>query len=201
MDGCPIVGLDGPAADEQSRPDRRRPGLRRCCGDSFGHAALQRIRCAPSFGVASARNGRRPGSTGKKEWRRLTDDHPYGGRFRPESLRTLGCVELSDEQPAPGIRSVTAPLRDGSGRVIAALNVNCHAAETSVERLVEEYLPLLQIAGDISADFARVAAVPQAWEEPLPAARTSMTGADARHASSKASRSRGVGMKSWSRSA
>ncbi|EPJ39845.1 hypothetical protein STAFG_3061 [Streptomyces afghaniensis 772] len=53
-------------------------------------------------------------------------------------------------------------MRDGSGQVIAALNVNCHAAETSVERLVEEHLPLLlQTAGDISADFARVAAVPQ----------------------------------------
>ncbi|MFD3842978.1 IclR family transcriptional regulator C-terminal domain-containing protein [Streptomyces sp. NPDC058642] len=69
---------------------------------------------------------------------------------------------LTDQQLAPGIRSVAAPLRDGSGQVIAALNVNCHAAETSVERLVEEHLPLLlQTAGDISADFARVAAVPQ----------------------------------------
>ncbi|MFC4470112.1 hypothetical protein ACFPH6_37400 [Streptomyces xiangluensis] len=38
---------------------------------------------------------------------------------------------------------------------------NAHAAETSVERLVETHLPLLpQTAGDISADFARVAAVP-----------------------------------------
>ncbi|WP_330285489.1 IclR family transcriptional regulator domain-containing protein [Streptomyces sp. NBC_00576] len=70
---------------------------------------------------------------------------------------------LPDEQLAPGIRSVAAPLRDGSGRVVAALNVNCHAAETSVERLVEAHLPLLlQTAGDISADFARTSAVPHA---------------------------------------
>ncbi|MGP4047965.1 IclR family transcriptional regulator domain-containing protein [Streptomyces sp. 2A115] len=68
---------------------------------------------------------------------------------------------LTDEQLALGIRSVAAPLRDGSGRVIAALNVNCHAAETSVERLIEAHLPLLlQSAGDISADFARTSAVP-----------------------------------------
>ncbi|AXK31874.1 IclR family transcriptional regulator [Streptomyces armeniacus] len=68
---------------------------------------------------------------------------------------------LTDEQLAPGIRSVAAPLRDGSGRVVAALNVNCHAAETSVERLLDAHLPLLlQTAGDISADMARVAAVP-----------------------------------------
>jgi IclR family transcriptional regulator, pca regulon regulatory protein len=62
---------------------------------------------------------------------------------------------LTDEQLAPGIRSVAAPLRDGEGRVIAGVNVNCHAAETSVAHLVEHHLPLLlQAAGDISADFA-----------------------------------------------
>jgi IclR family transcriptional regulator, pca regulon regulatory protein len=68
---------------------------------------------------------------------------------------------LTDEQLALGIRSVAAPLRDGSGRVVAGVNVNCHAAETTVERLVEHHLPLLlQAAGEISADFARLAEVP-----------------------------------------
>jgi IclR family transcriptional regulator, pca regulon regulatory protein len=68
---------------------------------------------------------------------------------------------LTDEQLAPGIRSVAAPLRDGDGRVVAAMNVTVHAAETSVETLVEEHLPvLLQAAGDISADFALRAALP-----------------------------------------
>ena len=37
---------------------------------------------------------------------------------------------LTDEQLALGIRSVAAPLRDGDGRVIAAMNVTVHAAET-----------------------------------------------------------------------
>lgn len=68
---------------------------------------------------------------------------------------------LTDEELARGIRSVAAPLRDGSGRVIAALNVNTHAAETPVEHLVEAHLPLLlQASGEISADFARLASVP-----------------------------------------
>ncbi|MEU4524532.1 IclR family transcriptional regulator C-terminal domain-containing protein [Amycolatopsis sp. NPDC024027] len=68
---------------------------------------------------------------------------------------------LTDEQLALGIRSVAAPLRDGSGRVIAGVNVNCHAAETPVEKLLEHHLPLLlQTAGEISADFARLDAVP-----------------------------------------
>jgi IclR family transcriptional regulator, pca regulon regulatory protein len=69
---------------------------------------------------------------------------------------------LTDEQLAAGIRSVAAPLRDGEGRVVAGVNVNCHAAETSVEHLVEHHLPLLlQTAGDISADFARRTALPR----------------------------------------
>ncbi|MET1007894.1 MAG: IclR family transcriptional regulator C-terminal domain-containing protein, partial [Propionibacteriaceae bacterium] len=68
---------------------------------------------------------------------------------------------LTDEQLTRGIRSVAAPLRDGTGRVIAALNVNTHAAETTVEQLVDEHLPrLLQAAGEISADFARLDTVP-----------------------------------------
>jgi IclR family transcriptional regulator, pca regulon regulatory protein len=68
---------------------------------------------------------------------------------------------LTDEQLAPGIRSVAAPLRDGHGRVIAAMNVTVHAAETSVATLTGTYLPLLLgAAGDVSADFARHQSVP-----------------------------------------
>ena len=68
---------------------------------------------------------------------------------------------LTDEQLAAGIRSVAAPLRDGDGRVIAALNVTVHAAETPVDRLTGEYLPLLlQAAGAIGADWARYQSAP-----------------------------------------
>ena len=69
---------------------------------------------------------------------------------------------LTDEQLALGIRSVAAPLRDGSGKVIAAVNVNSHAAETSLDRLTGEHLPLLlTTAGAISADWALYESVPQ----------------------------------------
>lgn len=68
---------------------------------------------------------------------------------------------VTDEQLTLGIRSVAAPLRDGSGRIVAALNVNTHAAETPLERLLDEHLPrLLATAGEISADLARCDAVP-----------------------------------------
>jgi len=76
---------------------------------------------------------------------------------------------LTDEQLALGIRSVAAPLRDGHGRVIAGVNVNCHAAETPVEKLLEHHLPLLlQTAGEISADFARLDDVPHVTVPALP---------------------------------
>jgi IclR family pca regulon transcriptional regulator len=68
---------------------------------------------------------------------------------------------LTDEQLASGIRSVAAPVRGGSGRVVAAVNVTVHAAETSVETLRDEYLPmLLETASWISADFALRDALP-----------------------------------------
>jgi IclR family transcriptional regulator, pca regulon regulatory protein len=69
---------------------------------------------------------------------------------------------LTDEQLAPGIRSVAVPLRDGEGRVIAAINVNSHAAETSLDVLMNRHLPLLlQAAGAISADWAMCQSAPQ----------------------------------------
>jgi IclR family pca regulon transcriptional regulator len=69
---------------------------------------------------------------------------------------------LTDQELALGIRSVAVPLRDGTGRVVAALNVNAHAAETPVEKLTEEHLPLLlRTAGAISADWALYESIPQ----------------------------------------
>ena len=69
---------------------------------------------------------------------------------------------LTDEQLAPGIRSVAVPLRDGEGTVIAAINVNSHAAETPLDVLMGRHLPLLlQAAGAISADWAVWQSAPQ----------------------------------------
>jgi IclR family pca regulon transcriptional regulator len=88
---------------------------------------------------------------------------------------------LTDEQLAPGIRSVAAPLRDGDGRVIAAINVTVHAAETPVEILTGEYLPwLLQTAGAISADWAACQSAPQLAAGRAAEQRTTVQTADNR---------------------
>ena len=85
---------------------------------------------------------------------------PYIGRA-PEQLaaeltevRARGWA-LADEELAPGVRSVAVPVRDGTGAVRAAMNVTVHAAETSTEVLLGEYLPhLLRAAGEVSAEWA-----------------------------------------------
>lgn len=62
---------------------------------------------------------------------------------------------VADEELAPGIRSVAVPVRDTSGRAVAAMNVTVHAAETSLQVLVEEHLPRLREAAErVSADWA-----------------------------------------------
>src|SRR5262249_27462896 len=85
---------------------------------------------------------------------------PYIGRSFEQlqdeltEVRARGWA-LADEELAPGVRSVAAPVRDGTGTVRAAMNVTVHAAETTTERLLHEHLPrLLRTAGDISAEWA-----------------------------------------------
>jgi len=85
---------------------------------------------------------------------------PYVGRtadqLRSEltEIRARGWA-LADEELAPGVRSVAVPVRDRSGVARAAMNVTVHAAETTTDRLLQVYLPLLlRTAGDVSAEWA-----------------------------------------------
>jgi IclR family pca regulon transcriptional regulator len=68
---------------------------------------------------------------------------------------------LADQDLALGIRSIAAGVRNGDGTVVAALNVTVHAAETSVDKLTGEYLPLLlHAAADISHDWSLLDTAP-----------------------------------------
>lgn len=49
-----------------------------------------------------------------------------------------------DQQLEEGLRSIAVPIRDRSGRVIAAINCSAHAGRISKTVLREEFLPLLQ---------------------------------------------------------
>jgi IclR family transcriptional regulator, pca regulon regulatory protein len=92
-------------------------------------------------------------------------DPAYDEDAFAEELRTVRARgwALADEELARGIRSIAVPVRDGEGRVRAAMNVTVHAAETSVETLTGDYLPmLLHAASQIAADWALWQARPQA---------------------------------------
>ncbi|MFF9145594.1 IclR family transcriptional regulator C-terminal domain-containing protein [Streptomyces sp. NPDC014861] len=96
------------------------------------------------------------------------------GRIVPEALtpRTLtGVAELREavattagrgfgwveEELEEGLRSIAVPVRDGAGRVVAALNVALAAGRSSPEESLATLLPRLrETAGRISADLASV---------------------------------------------
>ncbi|MBZ5737911.1 IclR family transcriptional regulator domain-containing protein [Nocardioides mangrovi] len=91
-------------------------------------------------------------------------DPAYDEAAFAEELRTVRARgwALADEELARGIRSIAVPVRDGEGQVRAAMNVTVHAAETSVDTLTGDYLPmLLHAASQIAADWALWQARPQ----------------------------------------
>jgi IclR family pca regulon transcriptional regulator len=62
-------------------------------------------------------------------------------------------VAINNEELAPGLRSLAAPIRDRTGEVVAAINVAVHlsAAPSTSEALARRVEPpLRQTAGEIS---------------------------------------------------
>lgn len=79
-------------------------------------------------------------------------------RAELEVVREQGWA-LVDQELEEGLRSVAAPLCDGAGRVIAAVNVSAPVRRGSVEEMVAELVPsLLRAAREIEADLARTGA-------------------------------------------
>ena len=63
---------------------------------------------------------------------------------------------LVDQELEAGLRSIGAPLRDGHGRALAAINVSTHAGRVSLDAIRKDFLPaLLDTAGQISERLAR----------------------------------------------
>ncbi|MCX5107437.1 helix-turn-helix domain-containing protein [Streptomyces sp. NBC_00378] len=68
--------------------------------------------------------------------------------------RGYGWVEQELEE---GLRSLAAPVTDGRGRVVAAVNVALHAGRCPAEQSLAELLPhVMETAARISADLAAV---------------------------------------------
>lgn len=62
---------------------------------------------------------------------------------------------LLDQELELGVRSVAVPLHDATCEVVAAINMSSHASQVSLERLTEEFLPMLKASAEqIDADLA-----------------------------------------------
>lgn len=58
---------------------------------------------------------------------------------------------LVDQELEEGVRSIAAPIRNGRGDVIAAMNVSCHASRIDVGRMLDEFRPkVIAAAAEIS---------------------------------------------------
>lgn len=75
--------------------------------------------------------------------------------LRGELARVRGQgYALVNQELEDGLRAIAAPIRDRTGKVIAALNISAHASRTSLETMRRDLLPpLLKTAARIEADF------------------------------------------------
>jgi IclR family pca regulon transcriptional regulator len=83
--------------------------------------------------------------------RTITD--PAALRAELVRVRARGWA-LVDQELEDGLRSIAAPIRDRTGRVLAAVNLSAHASRTSLESMRRDLLPKLLTATDqITADL------------------------------------------------
>lgn len=74
-------------------------------------------------------------------------------RTEVTKVRTQGWA-LVNQELEEGLRALAAPVRDRTGKVVAAVNVSTHASRTSLEAMRKDLLPpLLKAAAQIGADL------------------------------------------------
>jgi len=91
------------------------------------------------------------------------------GRFEPLGPKTIVdskalAIELKkiqrrgwasqDEEVAPGLLSIAAPIRDETSKVIAAINIAVPSSRFTMRRLVDEFLPLLMESANVISEFS-----------------------------------------------
>ena len=83
------------------------------------------------------------------------DSHRPARASRPDRASCrAGLCGIVDEELEIGLRSIAVPIRDRSGRIVAAINVSTQSGRFTVAAMRREILPLLQrAAGEIEAFF------------------------------------------------
>lgn len=93
-----------------------------------------------------------------QELRDLLGDGPYQQRG-PNTITTLERLlenlarvrsrgyAVNDEELAPGLRAVAAPVREHTGQIVAAVNISSPTVHVSGEELEDELAPMVREAG------------------------------------------------------
>ena len=88
----------------------------------------------------------------KRTEKTVIDRRELRGLIRQAAAQGFAVV---DEELEIGLRSIAVPIRDRSGRIVAAINVSTQSGRFTVAAMRREILPLLQrAAGEIEAFFA-----------------------------------------------
>lgn len=94
---------------------------------------------------------------GRVKLRKLTEHtitDPQELRAVLAKVRSQGWAAVDQELEA-GVRSIAVPIRDGSRKVVAAINASAHAARVPMRTLEKEFLPrLLGCARQIDSELA-----------------------------------------------
>jgi IclR family pca regulon transcriptional regulator len=89
--------------------------------------------------------------------RKLTDNtivDPVELRAVLATVRRQGWAAVDQELEA-GVRSIAVPIRDGSRKVVAAINASAHAARVPMRTLEKQFLPrLVDCARQIDSELA-----------------------------------------------
>ena len=93
----------------------------------------------------------------RTELRRLTEHtitDPLELRAVLAAVRCQGWAAVDQELEA-GVRSIAVPIRDGSHKVVAAINASAHAARVPMRTLEKQFLPrLIDCAQQIDSELA-----------------------------------------------
>ena len=77
-----------------------------------------------------------------------------------DEVRSQGYA-IVDQEMEEGIRAVAAPLRDGNGATVAAVNLSAYLGRVSIEAVRDEFLPsLLDTSREIEADLKALGSRP-----------------------------------------
>ncbi|MGV9774840.1 IclR family transcriptional regulator [Streptosporangium sp. NPDC003464] len=93
------------------------------------------------------------GRAGLRGFTPRTVTEPAALRAELDGVRARGWAVV-DQELEEGLRSVAVPVRERSGRVVAAMNISSHASRTTVESLQRDLLPpLLATAARVESDL------------------------------------------------